>query len=485
MSSTFAQLGVPSFIQQGLAKRGIERPFDIQAATIEDALAGRDLCGRAPTGSGKTLAFGIPLVANISPAQPKRPHGLVLAPTRELADQIAQEIRSFAGRSRVGVVYGGVGYPAQERALRQGVEILVACPGRLEDLIARGTVDLGSTEVVVIDEADRLADMGFLPAVRRILDQTPTERQTVLFSATLDGEVAKLTKSYQRNPVRHEVGDSSPDITSAEHRFLQVERTERVDAAADIVRGVYQTIVFCRTRHGSDRLAKQLRSRGVTADSIHGGHAQNRRTRTLDKFTKGDLQALIATDVAARGIHIDRLDAVIHFDPPEDHKAYIHRSGRTARAGEGGLVVSLLLPEQVNDAQRMARILGLDSTINTPDGEIAATPSTSTSGHDGRNSNGGGGRGRGGGNNGRRNAGGRNGEGRAGESRGGESRAGEGRGRSSRSGQPRAKNRTKSGAKNSANGNGASGGGNGENRGGSGKNRRRRNARRKPSGSPS
>ena len=298
------------------SRRGINEPFAIQAATISDALEGRDLTGRAPTGSGKTLAFGIPLVASVGQAAPHRPRGLVLAPTRELADQIATELRSFAGKNRIGVVYGGVGYGAQERDLRKGVEIVVACPGRLEDLIQRKSMNLSDIEIVVIDEADRLADMGFLPAVRRILNLTPSSRQTVLFSATLEGEVGKLTKEYQTNPVRHEVGDSTPDITKAEHRFHQVERDGRVGAAADIAGGVYRAIVFCRTRHGADRLARQMSQRGVKAGAIHGGHAQNRRTRTLSQFAKGELQALVATDVAARGIHIDDLDAVIHFDPP-------------------------------------------------------------------------------------------------------------------------------------------------------------------------
>jgi len=363
MPPTFAHLGVPQPICRALDRRGIDRPFEIQAATITDALAGRDVCGRAPTGSGKTLAFGIPLVATVDRARPKQPRGLVLAPTRELADQIATELRSFAGETRIGVVYGGVGYGNQRKQLRSGLDIVVACPGRLEDLIEQNAISLAAVDKVVIDEADRMADMGFLPAVRRILDQTSAPRQTVLFSATLDREVAELTRDYQYDPVTHEVGDSTPDITAADHRFLAVDKADRVDASARVITEAGQAIVFCRTRHGSDRLARQLSQRGITVAAIHGGHAQNRRTRALANFTNGDVQALVATDVAARGIHVDDVAAVIHYDPPADHKAYIHRSGRTARAGRNGLVVSLVQADQVGDTRRIQRKLGLDQTI--------------------------------------------------------------------------------------------------------------------------
>ena len=367
MSTTFAQLGVPESICRALQHGGIHEPFEIQTATMADAIAGHDICGRAPTGSGKTLAFGIPLVVNASHARSKRPTALVLSPTRELAEQIATELRTFAGDVRVGVVYGGVGYGPQLKRLRDGVEILVACPGRLEDLIDQGAVSLHDVDLAVIDEADRMSDMGFLPAVRRILDQTARDRQTFLFSATLDGDVKMLTRDYQYRPVTHVVDAETPDVTAADHRFWQVNRTERVDACAQVINAVGQTIVFCRTRHGSDRLTRQLSQRGIRAAAIHGGHPQQRRTRSLRQFTDGHVQALVATDVAARGIHVEDVASVVHFDPPEDHKTYQHRSGRTARAGRGGLVVSLLQPEQMLDARRMQRRLGLQEPITLPD----------------------------------------------------------------------------------------------------------------------
>ncbi len=365
---SFAQLGVPQPIVAALSKRGIDAPFEIQAATIADALAGRDVLGRAPTGSGKTIAFGIPVVANAVPAQPKRPTALILAPTRELAEQIHTELKSFAGKVRIGVVYGGVGYGPQVNSLRAGVEVLVACPGRLQDLIDRRDVSLERVEHVVLDEADRMADMGFMPAVRKLLDQTSSDRQTVLFSATLDGDVKRLTQQYQSDPVRHEVGEKTPDITAASHLFWSVDqKADRVPVTADAVNAAWPAIVFCRTRHGSDRLAKQLRRAGVEAAAIHGGRSQGQRTRALASFAKGEVQALVATDVAARGIHVDGVAAVVHYDSPEDHKTYIHRSGRTARAGEGGVVVSLLLPDQVRDARKMQRQVGLDEPVTKPD----------------------------------------------------------------------------------------------------------------------
>jgi len=367
MPPTFAQLGVPTPICRALDARGVTHTFEIQAATIADALEGRDVCGRAPTGSGKTLAFGIPLVATVAAGRPQRPRGLVLAPTRELADQITSELRSISGPMRVGVVYGGVGYGAQLKALRHGIDILVACPGRLEDLIAQNAVQLGDVDRVVIDEADRMADMGFLPAVKRLLDQTAASRQTVLFSATLDGDVATLTRDYQRDPVRHEVGESTPDITTAEHVFWKVTGPDRIGITAGVVSTTSPALVFCRTRHGADRLTKQLVRLGVGAAALHGGRSQSQRTRALDDFHAGRVTALVATDVAARGIHVDGIAAVIHYDPPADHKTYIHRSGRTARAGRGGVVISLVQPDGVGDARRMQREVGLDEEIRPPD----------------------------------------------------------------------------------------------------------------------
>ena len=380
MSTTFAELGVPESICQALARNGITEPFAIQTATITDALAGRDVCGRAPTGSGKTLAFGIPLVVRVDRAKPRLPRALVLAPTRELAEQIHEELRTFAGQVRIGVVYGGVGYGPQIAALRRGVDILVACPGRLEDLIEQGLVDLGHVDHVVLDEADRMADMGFMPAVRRLLDQTSSDRQTVLFSATLDGDVAKLTRDHQRDPVRHEVGEDTPDITAARHVFWKLPRADRTGVLAEAVGTAWPAIVFCRTRHGSDRLARQLEKAGIRTAAIHGGRSQSQRTRALSDFINGKVHALVATDVAARGIHVDDVAAVFHFDPPEDHKAYIHRSGRTARAGRSGVVISFLTPEQVKEAHRMQRAIGLDEPVGAPDTEalLEFVPSPAT-----------------------------------------------------------------------------------------------------------
>jgi superfamily II DNA/RNA helicase len=365
-SPTFAELGVPQSICDALARQDIHTPFEIQTATLADGLAGRDVLGRAPTGSGKTIAFGIPIVANLPKARPHFPTALILAPTRELADQIHAELASFSKPVKVGVVYGGVGYGKQMRLLEQGVDVLVACPGRLEDLIQRGDVDLSDVERVVLDEADRMADMGFMPAVRRILDQTYNDRQTVLFSATLDGDVAKLTRDYQKNPVRHEVGESTPDITLADHLFWKMDKAERTDITAMAVTAEWPAIIFCRTRHGCDRLKKQLTKLGVDAVAIHGGRSQNQRTRALDDFTTSRAQALVATDVAARGIHVDGVTLVVHYDPPEDHKTYVHRSGRTARAGAGGVVVSMLTSDQMKDARAVMRKIDLNEPITEP-----------------------------------------------------------------------------------------------------------------------
>lgn len=367
MPPTFAQLGVPKPIFHALARRGITQPFEIQTAALADAMAGRDICGHAPTGSGKTLAFGIPLVTNVGHAAPYKPKALVLAPTRELSDQITSELRTFSGKIRVAVVYGGVGYGPQFRSLRSGVDILVACPGRLEDLVDQGATDLSAVEIVVIDEADRMADMGFMPAVRRLLDQTARNRQTMLFSATLDSEVASLTRNYQHDPVRHEVGEETPDIIAADHVFWNVARTDRVGVSARTIDTAGPTIVFCRTRRGCDRVARQLNREGILTAAIHGGRNQNQRTKALKEFATGRVQALIATDVVARGIHVEDVSAIIHYDLPADHKAYLHRSGRTARAGKGGIVVSLIPPDQIRELQHMKRQLGLRQPITNVD----------------------------------------------------------------------------------------------------------------------
>ena len=373
MSITFAELGVPENICRSLENKGILKPFEIQKLTLADGLEGHDICGRAPTGSGKTIAFGIPLIANSKRGEPKNPGSLILAPTRELAEQIFSELRTFAGKTKIGVVYGGVGYGNQIKSLKQGIDILVACPGRLEDLIEQGFVNLSNVNRVVLDEADRMADMGFMPSVRRLLDQTNSERQTFLFSATLDKDVAKLTREYQTNPIRHEIGEETPDIKSAHHLFWKITNTNKTEITAEAINAVWPAIIFCRTRHGSDRLAKRLNKLGIHGVTIHGGKSQNQRSRALADFTKGRVQALIATDVAARGIHVDGVASVIHYDPPEDHKAYIHRSGRTARAGQSGVVLSFVAPDQKKKARRLQHKIDIDQPIMEPDIEILKT----------------------------------------------------------------------------------------------------------------
>jgi superfamily II DNA/RNA helicase len=368
MTTDFARLGLPAAIVHSLTERGIAEPFPVQAATIPDALAGKDVSGKAPTGSGKTLAFGLPLLAMVDKAVRNKPRSLILAPTRELAEQIKKELTvpAKAARRYVFAVYGGVGYGPQKQALRRGVDVLVATPGRLEDLIEQQVVDLGQADIVVIDEADRMADMGFMPAVRRILDRTAGERQTLLFSATLDGDIAVLSRDYQTDPIRHEAGTVELEPIDARHHFWLVEHHDRVQHTADVVGAAGRSIVFTRTRHGADRLARQLGKLGIGTVALHGGRSQNQRTRALRTFATGKAQALIATDVAARGIHIDAVESVVHFDPPADHKDYLHRSGRTARAGASGLVVSLVTGSQKRTVGRMQKDLNLAAPIERP-----------------------------------------------------------------------------------------------------------------------
>jgi superfamily II DNA/RNA helicase len=366
---SFGDLGVPADLVAALAKGGITQPFDIQAATIPDALAGRDVCGRAPTGSGKTVAFGIPLIARIDKARKRQPTALILAPTRELTAQICEELEPLAATRglRVCSVYGGVGYDAQRRHLNRGVDILVACPGRLADLLRQNALDLEQIQVVVVDEADRMADMGFLPEVRRLLDQTPNSRQTMLFSATLDGAIKVLTRDYQQDAVRHDAGAPEPDGRGAHHVFWRVDGPQRAGVTAELVPAAGPTIVFCRTRRGADRLAAQLEKAGVRTAAIHGGRSQNQRDRALVNFKGGRVEALVATDVAARGIHVDGVACVVHYDTPEDGKAYLHRSGRTARAGAAGLVVSLVGHGDTRTVSRMQRDLEIPAPMTPPD----------------------------------------------------------------------------------------------------------------------
>lgn len=367
-SPSFAEIGVPPALCDALIAAGIESPFPIQATTIPDALAGRDVSGRAPTGSGKTLAFGIPMLVNVTKAKPNRPTALVLVPTRELAAQVAENLSQYAGivdRS-VASVYGGAGFNSQIEALRKGVDVLVATPGRLVDLIEQKAANLGDVEIAVVDEADRMADMGFLPQVRRLLDKTQKDRQTLLFSATLDGDVDVLVKRYQKDPVRHESAGANEESVS-EHHFWEVDRSLRAEVVAEIALTCWPTVVFCRTKHGSDRLARQLRVLGVSAEAIHGDLRQSKRESVLRSFVGGKVAALIATDVAARGIHVDEVACVVHYDLPETDKDYVHRSGRTGRAGAKGVVVSLVPGEQLSDARRLVRQVGLiDVKVTSP-----------------------------------------------------------------------------------------------------------------------
>ena len=365
MSPTFAALGVPAPVADVLAARGITEPFPIQIDTIGHGLAGRDVCGKAPTGSGKTLAFGIPLVVGLPPGTKRRPRALVLAPTRELADQIADEVRMLGAPLGVSVltVYGGVGYGKQRSQLARGVDIVVACPGRLEDLLGEGALRLDDVERVVLDEADRMADMGFIPAVRRILDACAPRRQTLLFSATLDGSIGELQRRYQHDAVSCAVDDTELEL-DLDHVVHPVSREQRVATTAELVSHHGSSIVFCRTKRGADRLARQLAKHGVSAAAIHGDRNQSQRTRALDDFSGGKVQALVATDVAARGIHVDDVACVIHYDPPGDDATYVHRSGRTGRAGNTGVVISLILDaEQRKEAAKRFAAIGVRPTV--------------------------------------------------------------------------------------------------------------------------
>ncbi len=378
--SRFTDLGLPDDVCAALAARGLVEAFPIQAMAIPPALAGRDVCGRAPTGSGKTLAFGLPLAQRVGRARAKRPRALILAPTRELAAQIQDELEMLLaphGRT-VASFYGGVNMNPQIKALRRGVDVAVACPGRLADLVRRGDVILDEVEIAVIDEADRMADMGFLPEVTRLLDQVRKDRQTLLFSATLDGDVDVLIKRYQRNPERCEIVPDESHIERLAHHFVAIPRETRVTMAADIITHHGSTVVFCRTKHGADRVARQLGKAGVAAVAIHGGRSQSQRDRALASFDRGAAQALVATDVAARGIHIDDVGCVIHFDMAGDDKDYVHRSGRTGRAGAEGVVVTFVTDVDGPKLRKMQK--ALDLPIGTTDTFVmdSATATDST-----------------------------------------------------------------------------------------------------------
>jgi superfamily II DNA/RNA helicase/cold shock CspA family protein len=364
MSMSFADLGVPSNLVERLRARGITEAFPIQEAALPDALAGRDVVGKAATGSGKTLAFGLPLMARLTKARPRKPVALILVPTRELAAQVQKEIAQLTddrGR-RVICIYGGTSYNVARKALNFGVDVVVACPGRLEDMLEQGALDLSSIETVVVDEADRMADMGFLPCVRRIVGATPNNRHVMLFSATMGPDVKSLVTEFTNDAIVHDVvGEEAP--SDVDHYFWRVPRDQRPQITADIVEEYERAIVFTRTKHGADRLARQLEERGITAVPLHGDRTQAQRERALRSVKNGQIRVLVATDVAARGIHIELLPVVIHYDPPAQAIDYLHRSGRTGRAGATGAVISLVGEDVIGQVKRMQKALGLNASI--------------------------------------------------------------------------------------------------------------------------
>jgi superfamily II DNA/RNA helicase len=369
----FDALGVAPALVAALAERGITEAFPIQALTIADASQGRDVCGKAKTGSGKTLAFGLPMLDRLrdhaagapSASGTRLPRALVLVPTRELAKQVADVLEPLADAVGLQLVacYGGTGMDAQIKALRDGTDVVVATPGRLIDLRQRGDVDLAGIEVLVLDEADRMADMGFMPQVEWLLRHVTHPHQTMLFSATLDGDVDRLVRHEMTDPVRHEVVSEQATVTAMVHRFLLVHQMDKVKVAASISRNAKRTIVFSRTKRGADRLTEALRKEGVNAGAIHGDLRQQIRERTLRQFADGALPVLVATDVAARGIDVDGIDVVIHYEPAEDHKSYLHRSGRTARAGRPGVAVTLVLWNEQLEVEKVQKRLGLAQPV--------------------------------------------------------------------------------------------------------------------------
>ncbi|MFD4632307.1 DEAD/DEAH box helicase [Streptomyces sp. NPDC058284] len=364
---TFTDLGLPEGIVRKLAQNGVTTPFPIQAATIPDALAGKDILGRGRTGSGKTLSFGLPMLATLASegrTEKKKPRGVILTPTRELAMQVADALQPYGDvlGLKMKVVCGGTSMSNQIYALERGVDILVATPGRLRDLINRGACSLENTQIAVLDEADQMSDLGFLPEVTELLDQVPGGGQRMLFSATMENEISTLVKRYLNNPVTHEVDSAQGNVTTMTHHILIVKPRDKAPVTAAIAARKGRTIIFVRTQLGADRIAEQLCDSGVKADALHGGMTQGARTRVLEDFKKGYVNALVATDVAARGIHVDGIDLVLNVDPAGDHKDYLHRSGRTARAGRSGTVVSLSLPHQRRQIFRLMEDAGVDAS---------------------------------------------------------------------------------------------------------------------------
>ncbi len=368
--TTFAELGVPAPLVEVLTASGITAPFPIQVATLPDTLAGRDVLGRGRTGSGKTLAFSIPLVSRLAASDsrraPKKPRALILVPTRELANQVAAVVDPLATAlgMRTTVVFGGVGQNPQVQALASGVDVLIACPGRLEDLIGQGHADLSAVEITILDEADHMADLGFLPGVKRLLDRTPKVGQRLLFSATLDNGVDVLVKRYLSNPTTHSVDPAVAPVSTMTHHVFRVDAADKGEIVKQLASGLGRSVLFMRTKHQAKKLAKQLTAAGVPAVDLHGNLSQNARERNLEAFSTGETRVLVATDIAARGIHVDDVALVVHVDPPAEHKAYLHRSGRTARAGAGGIVVTIATPDQAGEVRLLTRQAGITPEVS-------------------------------------------------------------------------------------------------------------------------
>lgn len=379
--ATFASLGVDADLVADLDSRGFTRPFPIQTATLPDTLSGRDVLGRGRTGSGKTLAFALPLVQRLAAedmADPGRPIGLVLAPTRELAIQIADTIKPLADAAELTVttIFGGVSQKPQEKAMAKGVDIVVACPGRLLDLMGQGIVRLDDVSITVLDEADHMADLGFLPNVRRIMRATPAKGQRMLFSATLDNGVDKIVDEFLHDPLHHSVDSASSPVRDMDHRvWLLADKTAKDGVVLRLASGTGQRILFTRTKHLARRLARKLVQHGIPAVELQGNMSQNARERAMHAFSSGEAHVMVATDIAARGIDVSGVELVVHVDPPAEHKAYLHRSGRTARAGAAGTVVTLVLPEQKHDVQvllKKARIKADIERIRPDDDAVTA-----------------------------------------------------------------------------------------------------------------
>ena len=371
--TTFASLGVPASLTTVLTAAGITIPTPIQAATLPDSLAGRDVLGRGRTGSGKTYAFLLPLLTRLAASkttrQSRKPRALILAPTRELANQIQAAMAPLAKPLGINslTIFGGVGQNPQVSGLRGGIDVVVACPGRLEDLLGQGALTLDAIEITILDEADHMADMGFLPGVRRIMDRTPRTSQRMLFSATLDAGVDVIVKHFLTNPVTHSADSALSQISTMSHHIFHVRADARLPVLVDLTSAPGRTMIFTRTKHGAKKLSKQLNASGVPTVELHGNLSQNARTRNMDAFQDGKASTLVATDIAARGIHVDDVNLVIHADPPVEHKAYLHRSGRTARAGAEGIVITLMTDDQVADVRDLTRRAGIKATTTRLD----------------------------------------------------------------------------------------------------------------------